>query len=164
MLRDGGGWSNLQWKQDASHREVKVMRKYHIQDREDYHKYVHSFSAVQELMEGTTSYVDPWDHLYTNYHFYRLKTHFELRRNRKCSTSYMIWASWVRSPLPCIGLSWHIDLNAKPSDIENKLTVSSVARRRLAVVVTKLRMAETVSDVRLLYPSTLGLTNRRFER
>lgn len=30
--------TNLQWKQDASHREVKVMRKYHIQDREDYHK------------------------------------------------------------------------------------------------------------------------------
>jgi ribosomal protein S4 len=40
-----------------------------------------------------------------------------------------------------------VDLNAKPSDIENKLTVSSVARRRLAVVVTKLKMAETVSDV-----------------
>lgn len=43
-----------------------------------------------------------------------------------------------------------IDMNAKPSDIENKLTVSSIARRRLAVVVTKLRMAETVSDVRLI--------------
>lgn len=42
-----------------------------------------------------------------------------------------------------------IDLNAKPSDIENKLTVSSIARRRLAVVITRLRMAETVSDVSL---------------
>ena len=92
---NGGGWSNLQWKQDASHREVKVMRKYHIQDREDYHKYVYLFNEVQELMVGTTSYVDQWDHLCTNYHFYRLKTHFELRRNRKCSTSYTIWASWV---------------------------------------------------------------------
>jgi len=28
-----------QWKQDANLREVKVMRRYHIQDREDYHKY-----------------------------------------------------------------------------------------------------------------------------
>jgi U3 small nucleolar ribonucleoprotein protein IMP3 len=40
-----------------------------------------------------------------------------------------------------------LELNSKPSDIENKLTVSSIARRRLAVVVTKLHMAETVSDV-----------------
>lgn len=30
---------NLQWKQDSSLREVKVMRRYHIQDREDYVKY-----------------------------------------------------------------------------------------------------------------------------
>jgi hypothetical protein len=27
-----------QWKQDANLREVKVMRRYHLQDREDYHK------------------------------------------------------------------------------------------------------------------------------
>ena len=27
-----------QWKQDANLREIKVMRRYHIQDREDYHK------------------------------------------------------------------------------------------------------------------------------
>jgi len=30
--------SNFQWKQDANLREVKVMRRYHIQDREDYNK------------------------------------------------------------------------------------------------------------------------------
>ena len=29
----------FQWKQDANLREIKVMRRYHIQDREDYHKY-----------------------------------------------------------------------------------------------------------------------------
>lgn len=28
----------LQWKQDAGLREVKVMRRYHIQDRDDYRK------------------------------------------------------------------------------------------------------------------------------
>ena len=39
------------------------------------------------------------------------------------------------------------DVGVKPSDIENKVTVSSIARRRLAVVATRLRMAETVSDV-----------------
>ncbi|KAG8808061.1 Small subunit (SSU) processome component [Serendipita sp. 400] len=29
----------LNWKQDHDHRETKVMRRYHLQDREDYHKY-----------------------------------------------------------------------------------------------------------------------------
>jgi hypothetical protein len=28
----------FQWKQDANLREIKVMRRYHIQDREDYNK------------------------------------------------------------------------------------------------------------------------------
>jgi U3 small nucleolar ribonucleoprotein protein IMP3 len=28
----------IQWKQDANLREIKVMRRYHVQDREDYHK------------------------------------------------------------------------------------------------------------------------------
>lgn len=28
-----------QWKEDAHNRETKVMRRYHIQDRDDYHKY-----------------------------------------------------------------------------------------------------------------------------
>lgn len=39
------------------------------------------------------------------------------------------------------------DTGAKPSDIENKVTVSAFARRRLAVVMVRLKMAETVSDV-----------------
>ena len=29
----------LDWKQDRNIREVKVIRRYHIQDREDYHTY-----------------------------------------------------------------------------------------------------------------------------
>lgn len=41
------------------------------------------------------------------------------------------------------------EVGTKPSDIENKVTVSSIARRRLAVVMCRLKMAETVSDVRL---------------
>lgn len=39
-----------------------------------------------------------------------------------------------------------LDIGSKPSDIENKVTVSSIARRRLAVVVARLKMSETVSD------------------
>ncbi|KAE9403092.1 alpha-L RNA-binding motif-containing protein [Gymnopus androsaceus JB14] len=29
----------LNWKEDANLREIKVMRRYHVQNREDYHKY-----------------------------------------------------------------------------------------------------------------------------
>ncbi len=36
----------------------------------------------------------------------------------------------------------------KLSDIENKLTVSAFARRRLPVVMTRLKMGETVQAVR----------------
>lgn len=28
----------LQWKSDNNQREIKVMRRYHIQNRDDYHK------------------------------------------------------------------------------------------------------------------------------
>ena len=44
------------------------------------------------------------------------------------------------------------EVGTKPSDIENKVTVSSIARRRLAVVMCRLKMAETVSDVSCLPP------------
>ena len=29
----------LDWKQDRNLREVRVLRRYHVQDREDYHTY-----------------------------------------------------------------------------------------------------------------------------
>ena len=28
----------VQWKQDANVREIKIIRRYHLQDREEYHK------------------------------------------------------------------------------------------------------------------------------
>jgi len=40
-----------------------------------------------------------------------------------------------------------LDVTAKISDIESKVTVSSLCRRRLAVVMVRLKMCETVSKV-----------------
>lgn len=40
-----------------------------------------------------------------------------------------------------------LNSDAKLSDIENKLTVSAFCKRRLAVVMCQLKMAETVSSV-----------------
>lgn len=43
-----------------------------------------------------------------------------------------------------------LNSDSKLSDIENKLTVSAFCKRRLAVVMCQLKMAETVSSVSLL--------------
>lgn len=40
-----------------------------------------------------------------------------------------------------------LNLDSKLSDVENKLTVAAFCRRRLGVVMTRLKMAETVSAV-----------------
>ena len=42
-----------------------------------------------------------------------------------------------------------LNLDSKLSDVENKLTVAAFCRRRLGVVMTRLKMAETVSAVYL---------------
>lgn len=44
-----------------------------------------------------------------------------------------------------------LNSTAKLSDVENKLTVSAFCRRRLAVIMVTLKMAETVSAVRCLH-------------
>lgn len=41
----------LQWKSDANIREVKVLRRYHIQDREDYVKCVRSVICMGVCMD-----------------------------------------------------------------------------------------------------------------
>ena len=48
-----------------------------------------------------------------------------------------------------------LDITAKVEDIEGKVTVSSLCRRRLAVVMCRIKMCETVSKVMLdfLQPS-----------
>ena len=45
-----------QWKQDANLREIKVMRRYHIQDREDYHK-----CALRDLNANLVVYIGALD-------------------------------------------------------------------------------------------------------
>ncbi|KAG8754923.1 Small subunit (SSU) processome component [Serendipita sp. 396] len=107
----------LNWKQDHDHRETKVMRRYHLQDREDYHKYnklcgqLRSFAHRLSLLPAQ----DPF---------------------RSKMEGQML------SKLYDMGV---LNTTAKLSDIENKLTVAAFCRRRLAVVVCTLKMAETVS-------------------
>jgi len=107
----------LNWKQDANLREIKVMRRYHIQDREDYHKYnklcgsLRSFAHRVSLLPAQ----DPF------------RTRME---------------GQLLSKLYDIGV---LNSTAKLSDVENKLTVAAFCRRRLAVFMCMSKMSETVS-------------------
>lgn len=107
----------LNWKQDTSLREIKVMRRYHIQHRDDYQKYnklcgaIRSFAHRLSLLPAQ----DPF------------RSKFEAQ---------------ILSKLYDIGV---LNSTAKLSDVENKLTVSAFCRRRLAVVMCVAKMAETVS-------------------
>lgn len=118
------------------------MRRYHIQDREDYHKCV-SLSP-SSLLLVVTEVSRPWSSRY----------------NKLCGSlrSYAHRLSLLpaqdpfRSKMEGQLLSKLYDMGvlnttAKLSDIENKLTVAAFCRRRLAVIMCMSKMAETVSAV-----------------
>ncbi|CAO1638651.1 unnamed protein product [Sympodiomycopsis kandeliae] len=108
----------LSWKSDQGMREVKVMRRYHIQNRDDYHKYNQLVGKLRHLSLrlSTLPSNDP----------FRTKQEDQLL-----------------SKLYDMGL---LDTGAKMSDILEKVTVSSFCRRRLPVVMCRLRMSESVKQ------------------
>ncbi|KAI0318108.1 alpha-L RNA-binding motif-containing protein [Amylostereum chailletii] len=107
----------LNWKQDGNLREIKLMRRYHIQDREDYHKYNKLCGSLRSLAHRISLLPaqDPF-------------------RSRM--------EGQVLSKLFDIGV---LNTQAKLSDVDNKLTVAAFCRRRLAVIMVTSKMAETVS-------------------
>ncbi|KAG1875376.1 hypothetical protein DFJ58DRAFT_756055 [Suillus subalutaceus] len=94
----------LNWKQDANIREIKVIRRYHIQDREDYHKYNKLCGALRSFAHrlSVLPAQDPF------------RTRME---------------SQLLSKLYDMGV---LNSQAKLSDVDNKLTVAAFCRRRLA--------------------------------
>jgi len=109
----------LDWKQDQGHREIKVMRRYHIQDRDDYAKYNRLCGSIHHLALRLSKLpsTDP----------FREKTEASLLG--KCYDMALV------------------DIGNKMSDLLSKVTVSSFARRRLGVVMVRLKMSETVKQV-----------------
>ncbi|KZV86451.1 alpha-L RNA-binding motif-containing protein [Exidia glandulosa HHB12029] len=107
----------LNWKQDSNVREIKILRRYHIQDRDDYHKYNKLAGSLKSFAHRLTLLPadDP----------VRLRMQAQLL-----------------SKLYDMGI---INSETKLSDVENKVTVSAFCRRRLAVVMVRLKMSETVS-------------------
>ncbi|EMD41156.1 hypothetical protein CERSUDRAFT_80790 [Gelatoporia subvermispora B] len=107
----------LNWKQDANLREIKVMRRYHIQDREDYHKYNKLCGSLRAYAHRLTL----------------LPAQDSFRSRMEAQLLAKLYDMGV------------LNAAAKLSDVENKLTVAAFARRRLAVVCCVMKMAETVS-------------------
>ncbi|KAN0140179.1 alpha-L RNA-binding motif-containing protein [Lactarius tabidus] len=107
----------LNWKQDANLREIKVMRRYHIQDREDYHRYNKLCGSLRSLAHRISL----------------LPSHDPFRTRLE---------GQILSKLYDMGV---LNSQAKLSDVDNKLAVASFCRRRLAVIMVTSKMAETVS-------------------
>ncbi|EJD00832.1 uncharacterized protein FOMMEDRAFT_110205 [Fomitiporia mediterranea MF3/22] len=108
----------LNWKQDANLREIRIMRRYHIQDREDYHKY-------NKLCGSLKSYAHRLSLLPSPDNSFRSRME-----------------SALLGKLYDIGV---LNSSSKLSDVEKSLTVSAFCRRRLPVVMVRLRMCESVS-------------------
>ncbi|KAF9449571.1 alpha-L RNA-binding motif-containing protein [Macrolepiota fuliginosa MF-IS2] len=107
----------LSWKQDAGLREIKVIRRYHIQNRDDYHKYNRLCGSLRQFAHRVALLPaqDP----------------FRARIQAQ-----------ILSKLYDLGV---LNSAAKLSDVENKLTVAAFCRRRLAVFMCMSKMAESVS-------------------
>ncbi|ATY66247.1 U3 small nucleolar ribonucleo IMP3 [Cordyceps militaris] len=108
----------ITYKQDNAHRDKEVIRRYNIQKPADYQKY-NRLCGMQSLRQlaHRLSLLPPDNAA--------RRKHEELLLNKLYDMGILSSAS-------------------KLSAVENGATVSAFARRRLPVVMTRLRMAETV--------------------
>lgn len=107
----------ISWKSDNNIREVKVLRKYHIQKREDYTKYNKICGMVRSLANKIKQ-LEPKDP-------FRIEATEQLLEK-----------------LYSLGL-----ISTKKSlSLCEKLNASALCGRRLGVVMVRLRMAQAVKD------------------
>jgi len=111
----------LHWKREHNERELQVMRRYHVQDRDDYGKYNKVCGLVTKL------------------------THV-LRRLDASDPSRIELTDRLLTKLSQMGVLTHKKSLAQCE----KLSTASFCRRRLAVVMVRLRMAETVREAAAL--------------
>ncbi|ETS81620.1 U3 small nucleolar ribonucleoprotein IMP3 [Pestalotiopsis fici W106-1] len=106
----------ITYKQDNDHRDAAVIRRYMIQKPEDYHRYNRLCGSVRKLAHRLTL----------------LPPDSPVRRKHE---------DLLLEKLYDMGI---ISSTSKLSAVEHDVTVSAFARRRLPVVMTRLKMAETV--------------------
>ena len=118
------------------------MRRYHIQDREDYHRCALFLQHPPYHSQTTARYNKLCGSIRQFAHRVALLPPQDPFRSKM--------EAQVLAKLYDMGV---LSSAAKLSDIENKLTVAAFCRRRLAVVMCMSKMAETVSAVRFLSKS-----------
>ncbi|KAG8532581.1 Small subunit (SSU) processome component [Bacidia gigantensis] len=106
------------YKSDPSHRTSAILRRYHIQNPQDYTHYNRLSGSLRQLAHLLA--LLPPDSPFRTKH-----------------------ESLLLEKLYSIGL---LSQGTKLSEIERKMGVSRFARRRLPVVMTRLQMAPTVKD------------------
>mmetsp|Transcript_18976 Transcript_18976/g.22712 ORF Transcript_18976/g.22712 Transcript_18976/m.22712 type:complete len:183 (+) Transcript_18976:207-755(+) len=107
----------LEWKSENGQREIQVMRRYHIQDRDDYKKYNKLCGMVTRLV-SVIKKMDARD------------------RVRQELTELLLEKLYNMGVIP----------TKKSLLLCDKLSASSFCRRRLAVVMVRLKMAETLRE------------------
>jgi U3 small nucleolar ribonucleoprotein protein IMP3 len=107
----------LHWKNEHNLSEIKVLRRYHIQHREDYEKYNKLIGTIRKL---TT-----------------LISHLDIKDPfRDTMMKDLLEKCYAFGLIP---------IKKGLSQLE-KLSVSSLCRRRLPIIMVKLKMAETVRE------------------
>ncbi|GAA5893226.1 snoRNA-binding rRNA-processing protein IMP3 [Sporobolomyces salmoneus] len=130
----------IQWKSDANQREAKVMRRYHVQNRDDYHTYNKLCGQVRRISH-LLSRLPPVDPFRTKYEDLLLSKLYDLGivdRGAKMSDIEGSDATVVK------GFKGKEKEQEGMGKKEGKVTVGAMCRRRLAVVMVRLKMAETV--------------------
>lgn len=107
----------LEWKSENGQREIQVMRRYHIQDRDDYKKYNKLCGMVTRLC-SVLKKMDARDPV------------------RQQLTEQLLEKLYNVGTIP----------TRKSLSLCDKMSASSFCRRRLAVVVVRLKMAETMRE------------------
>eukprot|EP00208_Stichococcus_sp_RCC1054_P002208 CAMPEP_0206135616 /NCGR_PEP_ID=MMETSP1473-20131121/891_1 /ASSEMBLY_ACC=CAM_ASM_001109 /TAXON_ID=1461547 /ORGANISM="Stichococcus sp, Strain RCC1054" /LENGTH=182 /DNA_ID=CAMNT_0053527591 /DNA_START=219 /DNA_END=767 /DNA_ORIENTATION=+ len=107
----------LQWKNEHNLRELQVMRRYHIQDRDDYKKYNKLCGMITKLV-SVIKKLDSKDYV-------RIELTDQLLEK--------LYAMGV--------------ITTKKSLVQlEKLSTASFCRRRLAVVMVRLKMSQTLRE------------------
>jgi hypothetical protein len=117
----------------TSHRDSAVIRRYSIQKPSDYSKYNRICGSLRQLAHRLSN----------------LEVEDPVRKKMEEALLEKLWAMGI--------LATGGGGRGKLSDVERKVSVSAFARRRLGVVLTRLRMAESVPAVSGLFSSPCGL-------
>lgn len=106
------------YKSDNNHRESEIISKYQLTNRNDYHSYNKIIGKIKKMVRKLS--------LLESNDPFRIK-HEQLLLDKLYS----------------LGL---LTNTSKISNIENKLTVSSICRRRIGVIMVKFNMAQNIVD------------------